>query len=111
MKTQNPIPKINCNDCLKRPSCTSLCPAAEAYASQDHVPGGRELLVHSTEYVDNASPWPDNEAQSTVKMSDKYIVILALLNSGVPRKIIQKNLGLTAKQLANIIHKIKKKME
>ena len=33
-----------CQDCSKKPTCTELCPEAEAYVSQDHV-GRHELPV------------------------------------------------------------------
>jgi len=107
------ILKIDCKACVKRSTCTHLCPAAEAYANQDWVIGSREVTFQhpsaiSRTRVDGANDEDGERIARTV--SDKNSAILLLASGGFSRTKIAKILGLSKQNVSNRICYMRKKI-
>ncbi len=100
--------RVNCADCLKRPTCTALCAEAERYVNQDNVRGGRELTVSNITYQ-SGSPWSD-EPQEIPYVSDRDTMIATLLSSGIPRDKVRKQFGISSTTLRKVIQRLRRKL-
>ncbi len=96
-KPKQHVPKINCIDCLKRPSCTYLCKAAEAYANQDYVdiPTREGRSISDPSYSNNE--WPDSPESSPgrPRLTERHVAVATMINAGISRNTICKILGIT----------------
>ena len=91
-----------CTTCIQRPLCSSLCPEAELYVKQDER-SQRELTIGIIRY----GKWPEfSEGSMFTEMEKK--VIDALLD-GRTRAEIAKGLGITRKNLRDVLYLLRKK--
>ena len=108
-KKQISIPTINCKDCVKRPTCTQLCPAVERYVSQDNVPYGSDTHALSMVYRNGESPWAESPECSKLPMTEREIIVSTLVSAGIPRDLIRKYLKMAPYRLRKIIQRIREK--
>jgi hypothetical protein len=99
--------KLDCRTCIRRPTCQSLCPAAEAYTNQDYR-SGREKLVG--DIVFSGNPWPDFAPSTLPKLSHRQLAIFTLISAGIARQIVSKTLKLTHIQMNESLYRIRRKI-
>lgn len=100
-----------CKNCPSKSSCTQLCPEANTYAKQDWVylqelPIG--LPIFSLVDTDIEEIERNNAINLFLKFSREKQVV-TLLRIGLSRKNIAQALGITRKNLKNIIYRISQK--
>ena len=93
-----------CTNCTKRNLCSSLCPEAEMYASQDEVKL-RELTVGAPEY--GSLEWPEPIEKPLFTKREQQVI--SRLLDGKSREEIALDLGITRDNVRNIIQRIRKK--
>ncbi len=91
-----------CQDCSKKPTCTELCPEAEAYVGQDHI-SQRELTIG----LPRQGELPDLVSNTHLTKREKEI--LALLGRGLNRQDICQLLSISRKNLRVCLTKLRKK--
>jgi len=91
-----------CNECPKRAVCSSLCPEAELYASQDEV-AQRELPVGLPKYSVKIQ-WG-----VSIHLTKMEREILTLLARGLSREDICKTLDISRNTLRVHLRNAKKK--
>jgi DNA-binding NarL/FixJ family response regulator len=94
--------KSLCSSCPFRATCLILCPEAEQYASQDHVPQ-REQPVN-TYYI---NPMPETRSNTHLSKREKEVV--TLLGKGLTRRDVCEILNITRENLRNILARLKRK--
>lgn len=92
-----------CQECSKRSICSSLCPEAELYVSQDEV-RQRELPVGLPHYSAGRMPTPRK-----VKLSKRERQIVTLQIDGKTNQEMSQSLNITLKNIHNIVSRIKRK--
>ena len=95
-----------CNDCPNRDLCSCLCPEAELYVNQDHIPQ-REKPIGMIKPMSFKLPWPDMVDPFHLTKTEKQI--LTLIASGLDNKNIQQVLNITRKTLNVHMYNIRKK--
>lgn len=94
-------PEELCLTCPKRSVCSCLCPEAEVYANQDEV-APRELTIGLPRH----GKWPEPVEKPLLSKREREV--LWRLASGEDREKIAKELGITRKNLREIIRRAKK---
>ena len=91
-----------CQECSEKPTCTELCPEAEAYVNQDHV-SQRELTIG----LPRQGKLPDLVSNTHLTKKEKEIV--TLLGKGLNRSDICQVLDISRVALRNSIKRMRKK--
>ena len=91
-----------CQDCSKRQYCSSLCPEAELYASQEEKPQ-REKTIGLPRY----GKFPSRISNDFLTEFESSI--LTLLGQGLTKQQIAKALKMTMHSLRTHIYNIRKK--
>lgn len=92
-----------CDDCNKRNLCNSLCPEAELYVNQDHIPQ-REMPIGLPKYSK-----PSIEQVSNILLTKREKEIVTLLGSGLSRADVCQLLKISRESLRKHIQRINKK--
>ena len=95
-----------CQECTKKLLCTSLCPEAELYVSQDEIPQ-RELTIGMPIYVDK--PWP--EPKQKPLFTSMEMRVLDTLLDGRTRNQTAQLLGITRHSVREHLKNIRKKRQ
>ena len=100
------IPKVNCATCLRRPSCKTLCAAAERYADQDNI-YAHEINLPDVLY--QRHPSQPGDMAFPFYLSDRDLIIAVLESAGIPRATIREYLALSPARLRKIIQRLRQK--
>ncbi len=109
LKKKTYIPQINCNDCIRRKNCTSLCEAGQKFVSQDYVPLRERLVSNPYLFINRAITI--GTVDPVKYLSKKALVVATLLSAGIPRKIIRQVLNISSSHLSVIIKQLKIRFE
>ena len=93
-----------CVECPHSQYCSSLCPEAELYVKQDHVPQ-RELTIGTP----RMGKWPEKKQKSTFTKTERRI--LEQIIAGKRRYEICQILGITSHSLETHLSNIRKKAQ
>jgi len=91
-----------CTECPNRSLCNTLCPEAELYVKQDEI-AQRELTIG----IPRHGKWPETSEKSLFTKTEKRII--DALVEGKTRKQIAQELGITRKNLRDLIYLLRKK--
>lgn len=98
-----------CNECDKKDICSELCPDAEEYVNQDYVPRTEKTIPLSSldKLPFGIRTWSDSPEKSIFSKREQQVI--GAIVRGMTRQEIAEHLGITMKNLREIIRRMRKR--
>ena len=101
-----------CNDCEKKPTCTSLCPEANAFADQDKATSPYRKL--STDYIDKIWAQDDvfhSENSPSDNPSRDFLIAEKIIVEKCSQREVARMFGVSQPMICKIINRIRARVQ